>query len=132
MRTFLRLLSIPPFFTFAALATAQAPPTKTRGVKEKVLSAVDLGQEIEGMAGYKLRMRLITIEPGGVTAIHNHIGRPGTVYILRGKITDHRDGVAKEYGPGLGWPEDEATTHWIENRGKTPAVEISVDIFKQP
>ncbi len=110
----------------------QDPPIKTRGVTEKVLAAVDLGPEIEGMAGRKLRMRLITIEPGGATSIHDHEGRPGTVYILQGKITDHRGDVAKEYGPGLGWPEDRATMHWIENRGKTPAVEISVDIIKQP
>jgi quercetin dioxygenase-like cupin family protein len=132
MRTSLLLVPIFPLFIFVAFAVAQTPPSETRGVTEKVLAAVDLGPEIEGMTGRKLRMRLITIEPGGATAIHNHIGRPGTVYILQGKITDHRDGVAKEYGPGLGWREDKSTTHWIENRGKKPAVEISVDILKQP
>jgi quercetin dioxygenase-like cupin family protein len=52
------------------------------------------------------------------------------VYILQGTITDHRNGVAKEYGPGVGWPEDRNTTHWLENRGATPAVEISVDIVR--
>ncbi len=106
-------------------------PATTRGVTEKVLTEVDLGPEVKGMAGRKLRMRLITIAPGGATAIHNHEDRPGTVYVLRGRIMDHRGGVAKEYGPGMGWPEDRATEHWIENRGKTPAVEISVDIIKQ-
>ena len=109
-----------------------APPKETRGVTEKLLAAVDLGPEIEGMAGRKLRMRLITIEPGGATAVHSHKDRPGTVYVLQGHITDHRDGAATEYGPGLGWAEDEGTTHWIQNTGATPAVEISVDIFKQP
>jgi hypothetical protein len=39
--------------------------------------------------------------------------------------------VAKEYGAGVGWPEDKNTTHWLENRGTTPAVEISVDIVRQ-
>jgi uncharacterized cupin superfamily protein len=53
------------------------------------------------------------------------------VYILQGTITDHRTGVAKEYGPGVGWPEDKSTTHWLENRGTTAAVEISVDIVRQ-
>ncbi len=28
----------------------------------------------------------------------------------------------------MGWPEDRNTTHWLENRGMVPAVEISVDI----
>ncbi|MCW2752142.1 MAG: Cupin 2, conserved barrel domain protein, partial [Aeromicrobium sp.] len=62
--------------------------------------------------------------------LHDHIGRPGTVYILQGAITDHRDGISTEYGPGLGWPEDRNTLHWLENRGKVPAVEISVDVVK--
>ena len=126
------LVWIPILAVFMTLVTAQAPPTQTRGITEKLLSTVDLGPEIEGMAGRKLRMRLITIEPGGATVIHSHKDRPGTVYILQGKITDHRGGVATEYGPGLGWPEDKATTHWIKNEGTTTAVEISVDIFKQP
>jgi quercetin dioxygenase-like cupin family protein len=107
-------------------------PTKTNGITEKPLATVELGPEIEGMAGRQLRMRLITIEPGGATVIHSHKERPGTVYILQGKITDHRAGVATEYGPGVGWPEDNATTHWIQNAGTMPAVEISVDIFKKP
>jgi quercetin dioxygenase-like cupin family protein len=106
------------------------PPAKTIGVSEKVVSAVDLGPEIEGMTGRKLRMRLITMEPGSATAIHDHKGRPGTVYILQGTIIDHRDGTAKEYGPGPGWPEEKGVTHWIENKGKTAAIEISVDIFE--
>jgi len=54
------------------------------------------------------------------------------VYVLQGTITDHRDGVATEYGPGVGWPEDRNTTHWLENTGSTPAVEISFDIVTQP
>ncbi len=127
-----RLLAISILATSVTQVTAQAPPTETRGVTEKLLAAVDLGPEIDGMAGRKLRMRLITIDPGGATAIHSHKDRPGTVYILQGNITDHRDGAATEYGPGLGWAEDRATTHWIQNTGTTPAVEISVDIFKQP
>ena len=102
------------------------------GVTVELLAAVDLGPEIEGMEGRQLRMRMATIEPGGVfSPIHDHVDRPGIVYILQGTITDHRDGVATEYGPGVGWPEDRNTTHWLENRGTIPAVEISVDIVRQ-
>ena len=113
------------------MSSEQAAP-ESRGVAVKVLGTVDLAGEIEGMAGRQLRMRLVTIEPGGVFGpIHDHAGRPGIVYILQGTITDHRDGVATEYGPGVGWPEDRHTTHWLENRGTTPAVEISVDIVEE-
>ena len=100
----------------------------TRGVTVTPLTTLDLGPEIEGMAGRHLRMRMFTFEPGGVLGpVHDHQDRPGMVYILQGTITDHRDGVATDYGPGVGWPEDRSTTHWLENRGTTPAVEISVE-----
>jgi quercetin dioxygenase-like cupin family protein len=104
---------------------------ETKGVTVQLLAALDLGPEIEGMAGRQLRMRMVTIEPGGVFGpVHDHVDRPGMVYILQGTITDHRGGVATEYGPGVGWPEDKNSTHWLENRGTAPAVEISVDIVR--
>jgi quercetin dioxygenase-like cupin family protein len=113
------------------MSNEQAAP-EAKGVTSEVLATVDLGPEIEGMAGRELRMRMVTIEPGGVFGpIHDHVDRPGLVYILQGTITDHRDGAATDYGPGVGWPEDRNTTHWLENRGSTPAVEISVDIVRQ-
>lgn len=104
----------------------------TSGVSVELLGTVDLAHEIEGMAGRMLRMRKVTIEPGGVFGpLHDHVGRPGMVYILQGTITDFRDGVATEYGPGPGWPEDSDTRHWLENRGSIPAVEISFDIVSE-
>jgi len=110
------------------MSDEQAVP-ETQGVSSELLATIDLGPEIEGMEGHQLRMRLFTFEPGAVFGpVHDHKGRPGTVYLLQGTITDHRDGVATEYGPGLGWPEDRNTLHWLENRGTVAAVEISVDI----
>lgn len=104
---------------------------ESKGVTIELLSVVDLGPEIEGLAGRQLRMRRVTLAPGAVFGpLHDHKDRPGTVYVLQGTITDHRDGVATEYGPGPGWPEDRNTLHWLENRGTVPAVEISVDIVR--
>ena len=112
------------------MISEQAVP-ETKGVTVKLLSTLDLGQEI-GLAGRQFRMRVVTIEPGGVFGpLHDHKDRPGTVYVLQGTITDHRNGVATDYGPGVGWPEDRNTLHWLENRGTVPAVEISVDIVRQ-
>lgn len=105
----------------------------THGVTVQLLASVDLAEEIDGLAGYQLRMRLVTMEPGAVFGpVHDHKGRPGVVHILRGTITDHRGGVDTEYGPGVGWPEDRHTLHWLENRGSETAVEISVDIVRGP
>jgi len=105
---------------------------ETKGITVELLGTVDLGPEIRGLAGRQLRMRLVTFDPGAVYGpVHDHKDRPGIVYILKGTITDHRDGVTTEYGPGLGWPEDRNTLHWLENKGTIPAVEISVDIVRQ-
>jgi hypothetical protein len=66
------------------MSNEQAAP-EAKGVTVELLAAVDLGPEIEGMAGRQLRMRMVTIEPGGVFGpIHDHKDRPGTVYILQG------------------------------------------------
>lgn len=103
----------------------------TRGITVELLETLDLGPEVEGLAGRRLRMRRVTFEPGAVFGpLHDHVDRPGVVYILSGTITDHRNGVATDYGPGSGWPEDRNTVHWLENRGAVPAVEISVDIVR--
>jgi len=105
---------------------------ESKGITVKPLATVDLGPEIEGMSGRQLRMRMVTFEPGAVFGpVHDHVDRPGLVYILQGTITDHRNGAATDYGPGAGWPEDRNTTHWLENRGTIPAIEISVDIVRQ-
>jgi quercetin dioxygenase-like cupin family protein len=105
----------------------------TQGVTSEMISIMDLGTEIESMIGFQLRMRLFTFAPGAVFGpVHDHVGRPGLVYVLEGTITDHRDGVATDDGPGLGWPEDRTTVHWLENRGSNRAVEISVDILRGP
>jgi quercetin dioxygenase-like cupin family protein len=114
----------------STMSNEEAAP-ETKGVTAELLATVDLGPEIEGMAGRQLRMRMFTFEPGAVFGpIHDHKDRPGIVYILQGTITDHRNGAATDYGPGVGWTEDRNTTHWLENKGTVPAVEISVDITR--
>ncbi len=105
---------------------------QTKGVAVELLATVDLGPEIDGMAGRQLRMRMVTMEPGAVFGpVHDHRDRPGVVYVLQGTITDHRDGLTTDYGPGVGWREDANTRHWLENRESIPAVEISVDIVRR-
>jgi quercetin dioxygenase-like cupin family protein len=107
-----------------------APPV-TKDVTIKQLGAIDLRPEIEGIGDRQLRMRKVTIQPGGFFAIHGHEGRPGTAYVLEGKVTEQRGDFVREYGPGEGWLENKETTHRLDNKGMTPAVVIGVDIFEQ-
>ena len=48
----------------SSMRDEQAAP-ETKGVTAALLN-VNLGPEMEGMAGRQLRMRMVTIEPGGV------------------------------------------------------------------
>ena len=84
------------------MSNEEAAP-ETKGVTAKLLATVDLGPEIEGMAGRQLRMRMLTFEPGAVFGpIHDHKDRPGIVYILQGTITDHRNGARYGLWAGSG------------------------------
>ena len=124
------------FVLVVGLVTAvsqQAPPTENKGLTAPVVASLDLGPEIDGMQGRQLRMRLLTLEPGGVIAVHPHKDRPTVVRVLQGTLTELREGgYVKEYREGDSWAEGKTTTHWSENRGTKPVVFIVVDILKQP
>ncbi len=131
--TLIIVASLLAFALTTGLRAAQQPaPTENKGITITPLSAVDLGPEISGMQGRQLRLRMLTIEPGGVLGVHSHKDRPGAAYVLKGTIIEHRGDVAKEYGAGQTWAEDGNVIHWLENKGISPAVLIVTDIFKQP
>jgi quercetin dioxygenase-like cupin family protein len=116
----------------AGYALGQAkPPSENKGLSAEALQSLDLTEEIESTKGRPLRMRKITLQPGGVIGLHTHKDRPAVSYFLQGEVTYHQEGKADVVvGPGRGFAEGKATTHWAENRGTVPAVWIAVDIPK--
>jgi len=111
-------------------AAAQRPvPQQTVGQSEELLRSLDLTSELQSTAGRRLRMRRITVQPGGVLGIHNHVDRPAITFLLQGQMTYHQEGKPDVVAnPGDGFAEGRATTHWAESTGKVPAVWIAVDI----
>jgi quercetin dioxygenase-like cupin family protein len=113
------------------VAVGQGAPTENKGVKVSPPTAIGLAEQIEGLEGRQLRLRVITIEPGGIAAVHNHKGRPALAYVVQGTLTEHREGsAARDHSTGDTIVEDKDTVHWAENRGSEPAVVIAVDVFK--
>ena len=113
------------------IAAQRQPPPQTVGQTEEALRSLDLTGELESGKGRPLRMRRITVQPGGALALHNHIDRPAVTYMLQGEMTYHQDGKPDAViRAGEGFAEGRATTHWAENTGKVPAVWIAVDIPK--
>jgi quercetin dioxygenase-like cupin family protein len=109
----------------------QTPPTETKGVKISPPTALDLSQEVDGVQGRQLRLRVVTIEPGGVVAVHSHKGRPAVAYVVQGTVTESRvDAGSREWSQGESWTEDKDTTHWAENKGDKAVVIVAVDVFK--
>jgi quercetin dioxygenase-like cupin family protein len=114
-----------------AAGRRQAPPTQTVGQSEELLRSIDLTNELDSAKGRPLRMRKVTLQPGGVLGLHNHVDRPAVTYLLQGQMTYHQDGKPNLVAnPGDGFAEGRATTHWAESTGKVPAVWIAVDIPK--
>ena len=105
------------------------PPTLNQGVSGTLLSAVDLAGEV-GLAGYQLRARAITIQPGGHGAAHTHQGRPTQEYVAQGTVIEIRNGKPIQHGPGTMVQGVNGVTHWWENHGTMPVVLIPVDIVK--
>jgi quercetin dioxygenase-like cupin family protein len=112
-------------------AGQRTPPPQNVGQSEEPLRSLDLSGELESGQGRPLRMRRITVQPGGATALHSHVDRPAVSYMLQGEFTYHQAGKPDVVmRPGDGIAEGRATTHWGENTGKVPAVWIAVDIPK--
>ena len=118
----------------AGVAVGQAtPPTQNRLIGAVQLQSLDLSDEIDSVFGRPLRLRKITLQPGGIIGLHSHKDRPTVSYFLEGEVTYHQEGKPTTVvGPGQGFAEGKATTHWAENRGSVPAVWIAVDIPKEP
>ncbi len=110
--------------SIGASAFAQQPPAENKGVR--------VGPEIEGMAGRQLRMRSITLEPGGVFAVHNHKDRPALEIVSKGSVTEFRGDARREVVEGESVISDRNTTHWWRNDGTTPVVFTVVDVFNPP
>jgi quercetin dioxygenase-like cupin family protein len=108
----------------------QSAPKDNKGFRATVEQVVDLGPEIQGLQGRQLRMRLLTIEPGGYIGLHSHKDRPAVVYFLKGTDTViFADGTKKVFGPGESSAANKDTTHWHRNDGNEPVVLLAVDVF---
>lgn len=112
---------------------SEEAPKGNKGFTSSKTTVVELGSEIDGMADRQLRMRMLTIEPGGYIGIHSHKGRPAVVYFMQG--TDEvglGDGSKTIKHPGETSMATSQTTHYHRNIGKDNVVLIAVDIFTPP
>ena len=111
----------------AATNALAGAPTAPVGVIDTELASVDLAKENVKLELRRLRLRHMTIAPGGIVPLHSHADRPALIMVNAGEIYEHSSkcsvpilhkagDVAREY---LG------TQHWWKNTG-TQTVDLTI------
>jgi len=113
-----------------SILAQQSGPAETKGLTIVKTAASDLGPEIEGMQGRRLRMRVLVLDPGGTIAVHRQTDRPEVIYILQGSITEYQNGNVIQRNAGDTWTAGKEITHGIANPGTGPATIVVTDVFK--
>jgi quercetin dioxygenase-like cupin family protein len=109
-----------------------APPTESKGIAARVIGSLPLAPEISGIENRQLRMRVVTMAPGGVFAVHSHADRPSVEYVLKGQATEYIGDSSKKYTEGESVLAGKSTVHWWRNDGTEPAIFVAVDVFNPP
>ena len=84
---------------------------------------------IDGLfMGKSLRIRVVSVQKGGVVGVHTHISRPSFAYVLSGDVVEHRGDGDYKHTSGSSVAERNGLAHWWENTGAEEASIVVVDI----
>jgi quercetin dioxygenase-like cupin family protein len=115
-----------PADQIAANALAGAPTTPV-GVTDTELASIDLAQESVHLDQRRLRLRHMTIAPGGIVPLHSHEDRPALIRVDSGEILENNSKCAVPilHKAGDIAREHLGTKHWWKNTGSQP-VELTI------
>ena len=125
-----RMLAFAAVEVWGAVHAQSIGPTDAKGSTTKALGSIDLAAEIDGLSGWQLRARSVTIQPGGHVAVHSHKGRPTMEYVAQGNVVEIRNGLEIRHQAGDMVMAAHDVTHWWENRGSVPVILVPVDLYK--
>jgi quercetin dioxygenase-like cupin family protein len=133
-QTFL-LIAAAATISFAGLSQAgQCPADKVAandlpgaatapvGVVDTELASIDLAKENVKLDQRRLRLRSMTIAPGGVVPMHSHEDRPALIMVNSGEIFEYSSKCAVPilHKAGEVAREFMGTKHWWKNTGTQP------------
>jgi quercetin dioxygenase-like cupin family protein len=136
----LRLITAAAALTAAAFAQAgQCPADKVAandlpgaatapvGVVDTELAAIDLSKENVKLDQRRLRLRHMTIAPGGIVPMHSHEDRPALIMVNSGEIFEYNSKCAVPilHKAGDVAREFMGTKHWWKNSGSV-AVDLTI------
>lgn len=112
-------------------AIVQQAPTDNKGLKAVELRSVDFSSEIDSVRGRRLRLRLLTLEPGGVVELHSNKDHPTILHVIKGTLTSHPQGKpAVVLRAGVGFAEGKDSNYWVQNTGSEPAEFIWLPVYE--
>ena len=109
-------------------------PSETRGIKaSELLGSIALGDDFPAISGQSLRVRRVTLEPGGVVGVHQHTRRPGVLYMLEGELVEVRNdaNLPMKRRTGDVSFEKGGVIHWWRNDSGADAIALVVDIVPE-
>ncbi len=105
-------------------AFANQTPTENRELKAEPSPDINSGQ------GHKLRLRLLTLEPGGIVNLHSQ-DRPTVLQVIKGMLTSHPQGQPEIIlRAGVGLTQDKHSNFWVQNTGSEPAEFIWLPVYE--
>ncbi|MEO7852270.1 MAG: cupin domain-containing protein [Rubrivivax sp.] len=97
------------------------------GVVDTELASIDLAKENVKLDQRRLRLRHMTIAPGGIVPMHSHDDRPALIMVNAGEIFEYSSKCAVPilHKAGDVAREFNGTKHWWKNTG-TQAVDLTI------
>ena len=100
------------------------------GVVDTELASIDLAKENVKLDQRRLRLRHMTIAPGGIVPMHSHEDRPALIMVNSGEIYEYNSKCAVPilHKAGETARESLGTKHWWKNTGSVPVNLTIADI----
>lgn len=112
-------------------AITQQTPTDNKSLKAAELRSADLSSKIDSIQGHQLRLRSLTLEPGGIVELHSHKDHPTILHVIKGTLTSHPQGKPEVVlRAGVGFAESKDTNYWVQNTGSEPAEFIWLPVYE--
>lgn len=107
-----------------------APTADTGTAFENVIQTLDLSHESAMLKDHVLRIRTVTVSPGGIIPLHSHEDRPAMFFMKNGSLTLFRQDctVPQVLHEGDVTREGKDTVHWARNDGKEFAILLVTDV----
>jgi quercetin dioxygenase-like cupin family protein len=119
-------------FSAGFAAGQHQAPGGDQQVEQRLLASIDLAKAVDTLGDRELRLSHVTVAPGGHIGLHSHVDDPTVVYLVSGALINHHDdGMSEELRAGQAFAEFGPKSHWVENRGTTPATFVFASVSRR-